>query len=157
MLRPHYRPNIFRKGTINISNQCSHHIEMSTVTDDGLRFLLARLTIRKKLPAEKCNPKSKIEIVRQKKLSSKLGFKITLSWSLIFQNFLFDLFHWKPFKNYEKYFLFHLKILKTYLMTFWSGWKNDLIRKDKVNFKIHDVTTWLTKNCNTHIAQYLTK
>ena len=26
-----------------------------------------------------------------------------------------------------------------------------------VNFKIHDVTTWLTNNCNTHIAQYLTK
>ena len=29
--------------------------------------------------------------------------------------------------------------------------------KDKVNFKIHDVTTWLTNNYNTHIAQYLTK
>ena len=26
----------------------------------------------------------------------------------------------------------------------------------KVNFEIHDVTTSLTKNCNTHIAQYLT-
>ena len=26
-----------------------------------------------------------------------------------------------------------------------------------VNFKIYDVTTWLTNNCNTHIAQYLTK
>ena len=32
-----------------------------------------------------------------------------------------------------------------------AGW----IRK--VNFKIHDVTTWLTVNCNTHIAQYLMK
>ena len=21
-----------------------------------------------------------------------------------------------------------------------------------VNFKIHDITTWLTNNCNTHIA-----
>ena len=27
--------------------------------------------------------------------------------------------------------------------------------KDKVNFEIYDVTAWLTKNCNTHIAQYL--
>ena len=29
--------------------------------------------------------------------------------------------------------------------------------KDKVIFKIHDVTPWLPNNCNTHIAQYLTK
>ena len=26
-----------------------------------------------------------------------------------------------------------------------------------VNFKIHDVTTWLTNNYNAHVAQYLTK
>ena len=26
--------------------------------------------------------------------------------------------------------------------------------KDKVNFKIYDVTAWLTKNYYTHIAQY---
>ena len=26
-----------------------------------------------------------------------------------------------------------------------------------VNFKIHDITTWLINNYNTHIAQYLTK
>ena len=29
--------------------------------------------------------------------------------------------------------------------------------EEKVNFKIHDITTWLTNNCNTHIAQYLKK
>ena len=29
--------------------------------------------------------------------------------------------------------------------------------KEKVNFKIHDITTWFTSNCNTHIAQYGTK
>ena len=28
---------------------------------------------------------------------------------------------------------------------------------DKVNFKIYDVTIWLTNNRNTHIAQYLRK
>ena len=32
----------------------------------------------------------------------------------------------------------------------WFDWK------DKVNFKIDDVTTWLPNDCNTHIAQYLT-
>ena len=42
-------------------------------------------------------------------------------------------------------------------MTFWSRRKNGLIRKDKVNFKIHDVATWLSNISNTHIAQYLIK
>ena len=27
----------------------------------------------------------------------------------------------------------------------------------KATFKMYDVTTWLTNNYNTHIAQYLTK
>ena len=36
-------------------------------------------------------------------------------------------------------------------------WKKQLDWKDNVNFKIHDVTTWLTNNCNTYIAQYLTR
>ena len=29
--------------------------------------------------------------------------------------------------------------------------------KDNVNFKIHDVPTWKTNNCNIHIAQYVKK
>ena len=29
--------------------------------------------------------------------------------------------------------------------------------KDKVNFKIHDVTAWLANICKIHIAQYLKK
>ena len=29
--------------------------------------------------------------------------------------------------------------------------------KDKINFKIYDVTTWETSNCNTHIVQCLNK
>ena len=32
-----------------------------------------------------------------------------------------------------------------------------LDQKNKVNFKIYDVTPWLTNNCNRHIAQYLEK
>ena len=31
-------------------------------------------------------------------------------------------------------------------------YKKRLDWKDKVNFKIHDVKTWLTNKCNTHIA-----
>ena len=40
---------------------------------------------------------------------------------------------------------FVLKIFKIFIMTFWSCRKSDLIRK--VNFKIHDIRTWLT-NCS---------
>ena len=29
--------------------------------------------------------------------------------------------------------------------------------KGEVSFKIHDVTTWLTNDCNIHVAQYLKK
>ena len=29
--------------------------------------------------------------------------------------------------------------------------------KAQVNFKMYDVTDWQTNNCNTHIAQYLTR
>ena len=32
--------------------------------------------------------------------------------------------------------------------------KKQLDQKAKVNFKFHDVTTWLKNNCNIHIAQY---
>ena len=29
--------------------------------------------------------------------------------------------------------------------------------EEKVNFKIYGVTTWLTNNCNTHIAWYISR
>ena len=32
-----------------------------------------------------------------------------------------------------------------------------LLTSMKANFKIHDVSAWLTDNCNINIAQYLTK
>ena len=35
--------------------------------------------------------------------------------------------------------------------------KKGLDEKDKVNFKIYDVTAWLAKNYNPYFAQYLTK
>ena len=36
-------------------------------------------------------------------------------------------------------------------------YKKGLDEKDKVNFKIYDVTAWLAKNYNPYFAQYLTK
>ena len=35
--------------------------------------------------------------------------------------------------------------------------KKQFDQKNKVNSKVHEVTTWLGNNCNTRIAQYLTK
>ena len=46
--------------------------------------------------------------------------------------------------------LFSLSRLSRYLNFY-------LDQRDKVNFKIYDVTTWLTNNDNTYLAEYLTK
>ena len=35
--------------------------------------------------------------------------------------------------------------------------KKRLDKKDKDNFKIYDVATWLKNSHNAHIAQYLTR
>ena len=67
-----------------------------------------------------------------------------------------------PFKMMKNAFyftskaLFFLKIFKILSWLFGHVTKQ-LDLKDKVNFKIDDVTDWLTNNCNTHIAQYLEK
>ena len=50
--------------------------------------------------------------------------------------------------------LFVLKIFK-FLSSLFCHVAKLLDKKDKVNFKFQDVTTCLTNNCNTHIAQYL--
>ena len=67
-----------------------------------------------------------------------------------------------PLENDEKSFLFHLKrtfILKIFKFLSWLfGHAEKLLdQKDKVNFKIFDITTWLANNCNTHIDQCLKK
>ena len=54
-----------------------------------------------------------------------------------------------------KNFLLYLKplfVLKIYL-----NFCLDFNFKEKVNFKIYDLTTWLANNFNTHIAKYLKK
>ena len=51
------------------------------------------------------------------------------------------LLHWKPFKNHEKCFLFHLKSsfryqdILVFVTTFWSCRKNGLIRKIRLTSK----------------------
>ena len=52
--------------------------------------------------------------------------------------------------------LFVLKIFK-FLSLYFGHVKKRLDEKDKVNFKICDIGTWETNNCNTHVAQYLKK
>ena len=52
--------------------------------------------------------------------------------------------------------LFVLKIFKLFFRLFGHEEERPN-KKDKVNFKFYDVTTWLTINYNTHIAQYLEK
>ena len=67
----------------------------------------------------------------------------------------------KAFKSDEKcYFilktLFVLEIFK-FLFELFGHVEKAAYYKDRVNFKVHDITTWLTNNCNTHIALNFTK
>ena len=52
--------------------------------------------------------------------------------------------------------LFVLEIFKLLPRLFGHVVKR-LDKKNKVNFKFYDVTSWLTNNWNTHIAQCLEK
>ena len=54
--------------------------------------------------------------------------------TLTFQKKLCYLLDWKPFKNDEKCFLFHLKSM-FFFTAFWSCWKNGLIRKLRLTSK----------------------
>ena len=56
-------------------------------------------------------------------------------------------------KNDEKLFLFSRYL--DFCLGFLGMQKKRLDEKDTVNFDTYDVTVWLTKNYNTHIAQYL--
>ena len=63
--------------------------------------------------------------------------------------------NWKPFKNHERCFLFHLKssfCSWDISIFFWNfGHVGKLLdKKAKVNFKIYDVRNWKKSNFNTH-------
>ena len=51
---------------------------------------------------------------------------------------------------------FHLMLKALFILNIFNVGKQ-LGKKVKVNFKVYDATDWETNNCNTHIAQYLTK
>ena len=52
--------------------------------------------------------------------------------------------------------LFILKIFK-FCLKFFVIYRKRVDLKDKVNFKIYNVTAWLSNNYNMRIAQYLMK
>ena len=65
-----------------------------------------------------------------------------------------------PLKMMNNVFYFTLKSLFVrkifeFLSCFFGHVEKRFNSKNKVDFKIYDVTTWLTNNYNTHIAQYL--
>ena len=92
-----------------------------------------------------------------------ISFKINLVLYFGFKSALSDLRQFlaesllKLMKNafhFNSKALFVLKIL-TFLSWLFVHAAKRLNYKDKVNFKIYDVTAWLTDNCDTHIPQYL--
>ena len=52
--------------------------------------------------------------------------------------------------------LFLIEIF-TFLYYIFGNLEKRLDKKTMVNFKIHDVTDWITNVCNINIAQYLKK
>ena len=56
----------------------------------------------------------------------------------------------------ENAFYFILKVLFVFKIFKVLHVEKRLDKKDEVNFEVYEVTAWLRKNYNTHIAQYLT-
>ena len=59
-------------------------------------------------------------------------------------------------------FYFNLKALTVVKITKFLSWLFDHVEKrldlrDKVNFKMYDITIWETNNYNAHVAQYFKK
>ena len=94
--------------------------------------------------------------IAQKKFLVTLNVLMTVELSsLIRSETIFG--NWKSFKNDEIISCQKLVSISRYLS--FLSWlfgnvAKHLDKRDKVNFKIYDVTTWLTNNCNTHIVQY---
>ena len=62
-----------------------------------------------------------------------------------------------PIKMMKNAFYFNLKVFLVVKIFNFLSWlfdhvKKRLDEKDNVNFKIHDVTTWLTNNCNAQLT-----
>ena len=65
-------------------------------------------------------------------------------------------FNDSPSKMIKNAFYFILKVLFVFKIFKVLHVEKRLDKKDEVNFEIYEVTAWLRKNYNTHIAQYLT-
>ena len=63
---------------------------------------------------------------------------------------------WKNTFYFASKALFVVKIFK-FLSWLFGDVAKWLDKKNKFNFKYYGVTSWLTNNCITHIAQYLEK
>ena len=68
----------------------------------------------------------------------------------------------KPFRNYEKYFLCHVKdlvVLEVFKVLSWhfGNVEKWLQKKATDCFKIYGTTDWTIDHNNTHIAQYIKK
>ena len=52
-----------------------------------------------------------------------------------------------------------LSVLKIFKFVSWLSdhVEKRLDQKDKVNFRIYEVISWLINNCNTHVVRYLKK
>ena len=117
--------------------------------------------VLKKMLYHRCLTGFRICLYFLTKFSGKDCFKVGLSPSKKIKHFI--CFNDSPSKMMKNASYFILKALSsisrflTFCLYFLGMQKKRLDQKDKVNFKIYDVTTWLTKNYNTHIAQYLTK
>ena len=85
---------------------------------------------------------------------SQIKVRLSLSKKKIY----FICFNDSPLKMMKNtfYYIKAVFILKVFKFLSWvfSHVEN---QKYKVNFKIYDITTWLTNNYNTYIALYLTK
>ena len=67
-------------------------------------------------------------------------------------------FNKSPLKSWKIHSIWSLKLFSfsrylNFSLTFWSRRRSDLIKKDKDNFKIYDVTTWLTNKLQRTYCQ----
>ena len=97
-------------------------------------------------------------------LTGNAIYEVGIFWS--FKGALSDLRQYlaneTPLKMMKNAFYFTLKALFVFKIFKFLSWlfrhvekRLDYDLKDKVNFKIYDITTWETNNCNIHIALYL--
>ena len=130
---------VYHKNVANFTN-----IVLLSFPRTVFIYSLQKHFLKKHFQLENTILEIQFEITRNIHVKRNQGFKVVFM---------------KMMKN-DFYFtlkaLLVLKIVK-FLSSIFGHVEKRLDQKDKVNFKIYDVTTWLTNNCNTHIDQYLKK